>query len=418
MEFIQRKVYFELQKHLDSSEISLILGPRQAGKTTLMLKLMEWLKKNNKPTAYFNLDNFEDQSFFKTQNTLLDRIEKLVGSKNGFVFIDEIQRMENAGLFLKGLYDTSRKYKYIVSGSGSLELKANVIEPMTGRKKIFYCLPLSFTEFAAYKLGVSFKKAKLGLSDNHFKTERIIKEYFSYGGYPAVVLVEKEKGKLELLKEIYKSYLEKDIQLLLGVEKGWAFETLVKILAGKTGQIVNRAELASTCGINEKTVEKYLFLLEKTFIISMVRPFFRNARKEMIKSPKIYFNDLGFLSLAKGRFGAPDIEGDVFENACFLRLKELELLESVKYWRSSAGAEVDFIISDAKTGTIVPVEAKVSARKEALGKSLISFISSYKSRFACIYALSGLEEKELTRFNCKIRFMPYFSLPVFNQGIK
>ncbi len=418
MEFIQRKVYFELQKHLDSSEISLILGPRQAGKTTLMLKLMEWLKKNNKPTAYFNLDNFEDQSFFKTQNTLLDRIEKLVGSKNGFVFIDEIQRMENAGLFLKGLYDTSRKYKYIVSGSGSLELKANVIEPMTGRKKIFYCLPLSFTEFAAYKLGVSFKKAKLGLSDNHFKTERIIKEYFSYGGYPAVVLVEKEKGKLELLKEIYKSYLEKDIQLLLGVEKGWAFETLVKILAGKTGQIVNRAELASTCGINEKTVEKYLFLLEKTFIISMVRPFFRNARKEMIKSPKIYFNDLGFLSLAKGRFGAPDIEGDVFENACFLRLKELELLESVKYWRSSAGAEVDFIISDAKTGTIVPVEAKVSARKEALGKSLISFISSYKSRFACIYALSGLAETELTRFNCKIRFIPFFSLPVFNQGIK
>ena len=409
MEFIRRKVYFGLKAHLDQPEISLILGPRQSGKTTLMLRLKEELEKQGSACQYFNLDVMEDKQFFQTQHTLLDKIKQTVGREKAFVFIDEIQRLENAGLFLKGLYDLRTDYKFIVSGSGSLELKANIIEPMTGRKRIFFCLPLSFTEFSAYKLGAEFDKTPEMLKIDPLKTERITKEYLLFGGYPRVVLAATEKEKMEVLSEIFRSYLEKDIQLLLGVEKVEAFELLVRILADQVGNFINRTELASICGINEKTVEKYLFLLEKTFVISLVKPFFKNARKELRKTPKVYFLDLGFLSLAQRKSLSGELSGGFFENACFVRLKELDILQDIKCWRSSSGAEVDFVVTDSATGEPVPIEVKLAPSKRSLGKSLISFLSQYRPKNAFFY--SKEVKGTLERKGTKIIYLPYYELP-------
>ncbi|MBL7159590.1 ATP-binding protein, partial [Candidatus Microgenomates bacterium] len=291
MKFIQRKIYSDLKKHLKKPEISLILGPRQAGKTTLMLKLADELETNKTPNVYFNLDIIEDKQYFKSQHALLDRIEKTIAKKKAVVFIDEIQRLENAGLFLKGLYDLKTDLKFIVSGSGSLELKADIIEPMTGRKKVFYCLPLSFSEFAGYKLDVQFKQISENLDANPYETERLIKEYLTFGGYPRVVLAQTEKEKSDVLQEIYQSYLEKDVQLLLKVEKETAFQALIKLLASQVGSLINKTELSSTLGLTQKTLDKYLYFLEKTFVIYLVRPFFTNVRKELRKSPKVYFSD-------------------------------------------------------------------------------------------------------------------------------
>lgn len=409
MGFLQRKVYFELKNHLKKPEISLILGPRQAGKTTLMLKLKDELEQKGVNTCYFNLDIIEDRYYFTSQNTLLDRIKKMFGKK-GVVFIDEIQRLENAGLFLKGLFDLRSLYKFIVSGSGSLELKANIIEPMTGRKKIFHCLPLSFTEFAANKLNCNINVVETNLYQNPHELNRLIHEYFNFGGYPRVVLSETIQEKIDVISEIYKSYLEKDIQLLLGVEKEAAFEALVKILSSQVGNMVNRAELASTLGINEKTVEKYLNFLEKTFIISLVKPFFTNVRKELRKSPKVYFDDLGILRLAQGRLMSPVIEGGFFENACFLRIKELALFEEIKFWRSTSGAEVDFVIISQKTGIPIAIEVKYSqSKKLTLGKSLINFILHYKPEKVFLYTKE--HQSSFMRFKTKITQLPYRLLP-------
>lgn len=420
MEFIQREVYFQLKDHLKKAEISLILGPRQAGKTTIMKRLQEELEESS---VFLNLDIIEDRQFFKSQHTLLDLIEKKAGKKRVYVFIDEISRLENAGMFLKGLYDLKTNYKFIVSGSGSLELKANIIEPLTGRKKIFYCFPLSFTEFAAYKLKVHFDnfdrlygEVTKDLVTQPYQRQRLVNEYLSFGGYPRVVLAGTEKEKIEVLREIYLSYLEKDIGLLLKVEKEQAFENLVKILSHQVGNLINRAELSSTLGLTEKTIKKYLYFLEKTFVIDLVRPFFRNARKELTKSPKVYFSDLGLLYVAQGILPSIQrpIKGSVFENACFLRLKELHLLKPSQFWRTKSGAEVDFIISSSETGKPVPIEVKLTP-KDALGKSLISFIEKYQPEEAFIYSLSGKGNIKKYKFNStetQVQFTPYHFLPL------
>jgi len=411
MEFIPRKTYTQIKKHLAQPEISLILGPRQAGKTTIMEKLAEELKNSKQTSLFFNLDIIEDRQFFQTQHTLLDRIEKGIGKKPAVVFIDEISRLENAGLFLKGLYDLKTQYKFIVSGSGSLELKANILEPLTGRKKIFYCFPLSFTEFTAYKLKVDLKDTTKALDLNPHQCQRLVEEYLTYGGYPRVALAQTHQEKTDILSEIFLSYLEKDIRLLLKVEKERAFENLVRVLASQVGNLVNRVELSSTLGINEKTLKKYLYFLEKTFVVNLVNPFFRNARKELTKSPKIYFCDLGLLRLAQGRLSLTRTEssGSLFENACFLRLKELGLLKPPQFWRTKSGAEVDFIIFSPKTGKPIPVEIKLSpGKKPALGKSLISFLKEYQPEKAFIYT----KETKLTlkKLGTKVEFVPYHHL--------
>lgn len=411
MTFISRKTHLELKKYLFKPEVSIILGPRQAGKTTIMERLQQELKSSGKTSIFFNLDVIEDRQFFETQHALLDRIEKEIGPKPAVVFIDEISRLENAGLFLKGLYDLKTKYKFIVSGSGSLELKANILEPLTGRKKIFYCFPLSFAEFAAFKLKTDLQDLPKALDLNPYERQRLVNEYLIFGGYPKVVLAPTHEEKTEVLTEIFTSYLEKDIALLLRVQKETTFENLVKVLAGQVGNLVNKNELSATLGINFKTLNKYLYFLEKTFVISLVKPFFRNARKELTKSPKIYFCDLGLLGLAQGGLllAEPRVAGGFFENACFLRLKELELLKPPQFWRTKSGAEVDFIIFSSKTGRPIPIEVKLSPRKKpVLGKSLISFLKEYQPEKAFVYTKET--KGSIRRFGTKVSLISYHNL--------
>ena len=391
--------------------MSVILGPRQAGKTTLMLKLMEELKASNKPAVYLNLGILEDKQYFLTQHTLIDRVQRLLGME-GVVFLDEIHRLENAGLYLKGLYDMKTPYKFVVSGSGSLELKANIMEPMTGRKREFLCMPLSFSEFAANRLSVNLKDLDSTIDSNKYELARLVDEYMAFGGYPRVVLSQTYEEKFSVLSEIYKSYLERDIEALLKVEKSGVFESLVRILASQVGNMVNKSELSSTLGVTERTIKKYTHLLEKTFIIAMVPPFYSRVRREITKSSKVFFMDLGMLALAQGR--SPEVkfsEGGTFENACYLRLNELNLLERVKFWRSKTGAEVDFVIISPKTGKAIPVEVKSSVKEERpLSKSLISFIGKYKPNACFIYNRENSFESK--RGNTKIGVLPYhYTLP-------
>src|SRR3989344_4067836 len=141
---IKRQIMMELEKHLATKEITLIVGPRQAGKTTLLLLLKESLEKRGAKTLLFNMDIENDQRHFINQEALVSKIKLEFGSDSGTVFIDEIQRKADAGLFLKGLYDMRLPYKFVVTGSGSLELKEKIHESLAGRKLIFELGTLTF----------------------------------------------------------------------------------------------------------------------------------------------------------------------------------------------------------------------------------------------------------------------------------
>jgi len=395
--FIQRKLLSQLRSHLSQKEISLILGPRQSGKTTLIFKFKEELEKKGEKTIYFNLDRLEDFEVFQTQKTLLERIKFEFGKKKVFVFIDEIQRLKNAGVFLKGLYDYLSPYKFIVTGSGSLELKENIVEPLTGRKKVFYLYPLSFAEFFQFKTGRKIDDFERFYQLNKNEAERILNEYLIFGGYPKVVLSPTQKEKQEVLQEIYSSYLEKDVKALLGVEKDLVYQYLLRYLAAEVGSLFKKTEVSRNLGLNIKTLNRYLFLLEKTFVIKIIRPFWKNPTKELTKTPKIYFLDLGLRNFILGRlspFSQRDDQGKIFENFVFRQILDTQPIFGIWFWRTERGSEVDFVLQE-KDG-ILPIEAKKGKiMTGVVGKNLLAFFEKYKVKKGLI--IHWGEEKKVKK---------------------
>ena len=409
---IKRKLFEKLKDHLSHKEISLIIGPRQAGKTTLMLLLKKHLEKKGNPTLFLNLDIEADKRYFDSQETLIRKIELELGKNRGYVFIDEIQRKEDAGVFLKGIYDMSLPYKYIVSGSGSVELKRKIHESLVGRKRVFDLSTLSFKEFVNFRTQYRYENKFvdfLNLETNQAKI--FLEDYLLFGGYPRVVLAANIGEKQQEISEIYQSYLEKDIAYLLQVKKTEVLSKLVRVVAVQTGSLVNYSELSLLLGISLPTVKDYLWYLEKTFILHRVTPYFRNIRKEIRKSPVFYFHDMGLRNYAIGTFGnlnMPDI-GFVFQNFVFnvLRAKLSHSSASIHFWRTSDGAEIDFVIDF--TRELIPIEVKfVSLRKPSMPRSLRSFIQQYHPVESYVVNLTLKETLEIEE--TKVHFIPFFEL--------
>lgn len=405
---IKRKLLDALREHLLKPEITLIVGPRQAGKTTLMKFLEEELKKQGKSTIFLNLDIESDKEYFTSQSKLIKKIELEIGKKKGFVFIDEIQRKEDAGLFLKGIYDMELPYKFILSGSGSVELKEKIKESLAGRKRIFELSTLTFEEFVNYKTDYRYEKHLLDFfSVEETKARELLDEYINFGGYPKVVLEEKFSEKQAEINEIYQSYIERDISYLLGVHKIEAFSRLVKIMAHNSGKLINFSELSKAVGISLKTLKEYLWYLEKTFIIQIVTPFFTNRRKEITKMPLYYFNDLGLMNFASGSFGTIRDMGFVFQNFFYNLLKEKfkNTPSSIHFWRTKDGAEIDFVVETGRR--LIPIEVKYKDMKSPeITRAMRNFIERYKPESGFIVNLS-LEHTSVIN-TTKIRFLPYY----------
>ncbi|MBU3979333.1 ATP-binding protein [Patescibacteria group bacterium] len=408
---IKRNLFLELKAHLDKKEISLIIGPRQAGKTTLMSLLADDLNKRGEPTLILNYDIERDREFFGSQEKLLKKIELEIGKKKGYVFLDEIQRKENAGLFLKGLYDMNLPYKFIVSGSGSVELKEKIHESLAGRKRVFELGAVSFDEFVNYRTDYKYEDK---LSDffevEKSRTRLFLEEFLNYGGYPKVILEETKEEKIKIIDEIYRSYVEKDIAYLLGVQKTDDFTRLLRLLASQIGNLANVSELSATLGISIPTVKNYLWYLEKTFILEKITPYFKNVRKEITKAPVYYFYDIGMRNYAAGDFGRISLDdnvGFVFENYVFNALKEKtkRALPSIHFWRTKDGAEVDFIVNSGEA--VIPVEAKKqNLKRPEITRSLRSFIAKYNPKKA--YVVNLALSDEITVGNTTVIFIPYY----------
>jgi len=359
---IIRDLTLEIKKYLEKDEIILIVGARQVGKTTLLRQLEEIIKNQNKVSYFLNLEDPEYLSLLNQSPKNLLKIFSFDLGQRNFLFIDEIQYLKDPTNFLKYLYDEYKgRIKIITTGSSAFYVDRKFKDSLVGRKKIFHLLTLSFREFLRFKNEETLSKKNfnnLSLSER----EKIVfyyREYLVFGGYPRVVLgilAEKE----ELLKDIAYSYIKKDI-FEANIRQEEVFYKLFKILASQIGNLVNSSELASTLRVSRTAIEDYLYVMQKSFHIRLISPFYSNLRKEITKMPKVYFLDLGlrnFLLRNLKPFEQREDRGQILENALFRQLLESYNFEEIKFWRTTQKQEVDFIIGENKA-----LEVKISPER-------------------------------------------------------
>ncbi len=384
---IFRDIEEKIVPWLKQNKIIILKGARQVGKTTILKNLQKKLVKEGNVVHYIAADlDFADPAFGDPRLFIL-RLDDLFGDKTGYVLIDEFQIIPNAGLFMKTVYDQRQeKYRFIVTGSSSLELTKNS-EFLTGRKIEFIIRPFSFREFVRAK-AVDIPDRLLDPRDGltirtHAdlygkRLQELFAEYLRFGGYPESVLAPTYL-RATVLKELLSTYVRKDVAGFLRVENVGAFNNLVKVLSSQIGSQVNRSELANTLRINQETLNKYLDILVGTFVFYLVPPWFTNPRKEVSKMPKVYVTDPGFL-LATDVAPSPVtpyalLNGHLVENAVWITLTNQLGIDSVRYWRSNAGAEIDFIAT--RNSTSCPIEVKFSLVKSHEPVSIRNFRHLY-----------------------------------------
>jgi len=416
---IHRTVLGEVRQDLRREEIAFLVGPRQAGKTTIMKIIQDELLAAGEKTLFLSLDYEYDRVYFSSQQSLLKKVKLEFGGGPGFVFIDEIQRMENAGIFLKGIQDLGLPYKFIVSGSGSVDLKAKIKESMLGRKRIYEVYPLSLLEFVNFKTDYRYADR---LPD-FFALEKtrsfdLLLEYLNYGGYPRVALETEAREKLRVMDEIYQGYISKDIAYLLHVEKIEAYGQLMKHLADQAGKLINYSELSATLGISLHTVKNYCWYAEETYILRRITPFFRNIRSEISKAPSVYFSDFGFRNYALGVLGnlqRPDDLGFAFQNLVYLILREKLRWSGAQlhFWRTKSKTEIDFVIDTGRN--VIPVEVKYKdLAKPSPPRAMEGFIEKYRPPY-CLVVNKSLQAVVRLR-DTEVRFVTIWDL-VLDAGI-
>ena len=411
---IKRTLFKQVFEHLKEKEMTVIIGPRQVGKTTLLEQIQDYLisdqKINPECLFYFNLDLTKNLALFKDQENVVNFIkDRQRKNEKIYLFIDEVQRIKNAGIFLKGIYDLKLGVKFILTGSSSLEIKSKIQEALTGRKKIFNLMPLNFSEFVSYKNPAILKiiQKQETISEYDFKElEKLVNGFAVFGGYPRVAIEENINKKIDLLEELYNSYLEKDIISFLKIKNSISFNKLVSLLSAQAGNLLNINQLATDTAIEVKTLNHYLEILESTFIIKLFKPFFTNPKKEIVKMPKVYFIDNGIRNFALARFDNLNErfdKGEVFENLVASELlKIIKLPHALHYWRSLQKAEVDFVIRKGD-GEIIPIEVKAQKiNKLTISKGYRSFLSKYNPKKAYLINYNSRQKQKINSTDLKV----------------
>jgi predicted AAA+ superfamily ATPase len=350
---IRRKLFDKLLAHLEKKEFSILTGARQTGKSTLLRQIETHCKELNIPVVFLNLEN---KSILAEINenplNVLGYIPNT--NKRTIVFVDEVQYLDDPSNFLKLLYDEHvEKIKIIASGSSAFYMDDKFSDSLAGRKRIFQLFTCSFEEYLELigKPELLQEKKRLGENPNSRSTKldylRVEWEnYILFGGYLAVITEPNPDEKILRLRELRDSFVKRDIQES-GVVNETAFYSLLRILAAQTGNLVNVNELANTLRIQNSTVTHYLNVMQKCFHITLVKPFFRNLRKELVKMPKVYFLDIGMRNCLLENFqsfGIRSDKGELWENIVFRQLTKKYPVDAIHFWRTSSGQEVDFVL--------------------------------------------------------------------------
>jgi predicted AAA+ superfamily ATPase len=340
-----------------------LIGPRQVGKTTLINSIL-------KDKEYLFLDG-DDNTVTETLANANTEILKSIIGNHKYIFIDEVQRIPNIGLKLKIIVDQIKDVQVIVSGSSSLDINNVTQEPLTGRKFEFHMFPVSWKEFES--------------SVGYMKAQQQLEIRLLYGMYPDVI--NNLGAEHEILKNLVSSYLYKDILALAGIRKSEVLEKILRALAMQVGSEVSYNEIAQLVGVDKNTVNNYIDLLEKSFVIFRLTSFSKNIRNEIKANKKIYFYDNGVLNMLIGNFNALEFrqdKGALWEN--FLvseRMKQLSYTQSIAkpyFWRTTTQQEIDYI--EINADKVSAFEFKWATTKKA--KLPKSFSDAYNPSFLVV----------------------------------
>lgn len=381
---IKREIYAKLLKELNEPEILILTGARQVGKTFLLNELEKHVKLKNKRTQYFNLELPKDSLIFNKDTV---ELYDLLTTKTDYLFIDEFQYFENASKFFKAVFDDRNlKVKIIASGSSSLEMHKHLKESLAGRKyeKIIY--PLSYLEFS--------------------QTKESFEKYLVYGGLPGLISKRTIRKKIELLNNLLETYILKDVKALIKEENISAFNNLIFLLASYQGQLVSINNLSNGLKVDNKTIERYISILEKTFVLYSLPSYSGNLSNELKKSKKYYFYDIGIRNLITTNFKPLKLRGDkgiIYETFVHNFLKH-NLSKNMKllFWRTRDGDEVDFVMLKNLDPYIFEVKSKINSFD--IPNGIKKFIRSYpntKKAFVINENLSGMEKYN----NIKVHFL-------------
>jgi len=319
-----------LERLINKKKISVIYGARQTGKTTIAKRIIEL---SNLKTLSINSDLYDYFEYFEKPN-----LQDLKGLLSGYelLYIDEAQEFPNVGKILKIIYDEFKSIKVLVTGSSSFSLSSSISEPLTGRKTEYLLFPFSLQEIKSDKNIVELKQT--------------VKTMLIYGSYPDVFLEDNFSEKQENLLEITRSYLYKDLLTLATIKYPHKLKQITKLIAYQIGSPVSINELAKNTSLSSETVERYLDLLEKSFVIFRLSGFASNMRKTIRKQDKFYFYDLGVRNAVIENFKDIDQrndKGQLWENFVILEMRKKinnnRILASQHFWRTYDGAEIDLV---------------------------------------------------------------------------
>ncbi len=348
-----RLLFDTIKDHLPKKQITLLLGARQTGKTTLLKELEKFLSKTNTQSVFVTL---EDKSLLGVLNqnpkNIFQFIPPLSKDERFHIFIDEIQYLDDPSNFLKYLYDEyQNQLKLIATGSSGFYIDKKFKDSLAGRKRIFHLPTMGFKEFLMFKdreeISQYVHSSVLPLT---YKPElhRLFAEYLLYGGYPEVVLESSPSEKQNILRELARSYVKKDA-LESTVHYPDLYMKILMLVAAQIGGQLNINSICKKFRVKFETVESYLRLMEKSFHISLVTPFVRNVSTELRKMKKAYFNDLGLRNYFVNNFnplGLNEDRGELLENYVFRLLSDTFDPEDIHYWRTQKKQEVDFIVQE------------------------------------------------------------------------
>lgn len=409
----KRKILDSLLKQKEDKKISFLLGPRQVGKTTLLLAIYEEICVRQKQKgAYLDLDifsNFEKISSFEAllNYIILQGYEKKQKAMF-YLFLDEFQRYEDLSRVMKNVYDTLPNVKMYASGSSSLHIKAQIQESLAGRKRINMVYPLDFEEFLWFKgehdaleqFQNTGKVKGENLSGSMSKLHKLLSEFLIFGGYPELVLKTKPEEKIAILESIFDLYVRKDLVEYLKVKDIIGVKKLIEYIAVNNGQKIKYEEIGTISGLEFLEVRNYLEILKETYLISIIRPFFTNKNKELVKIPKIYFIDMGVRNYFVKNFNSLGLRQDsgfLFETYIFSELlKAGHDAEQLKFWQDKNKHEVDIVLDLIHEQIPIEVKWKPALKHEDF-IGLDVFMQEYSTKKGYLINL-GVQQKKKTIF--------------------